>query len=98
MTKDSLVDKCLGAAGIAIGMLACLVTIKSGEMILQRPSVAGKLEGLGRIALALPIGVFSLCAGYLLVRYPEIRKTNAADILRIAKRQKSPISPQWIEE
>jgi hypothetical protein len=81
-----------------IGVLTCIVVSNNVKVILKGPSTVQRLEGFGKIVIACPIGAISLYIGYLLLRYPEIRRTNAAEIMRLAKRQRIPLSPLSMEK
>jgi hypothetical protein len=96
--EESLVDKCLGTVGIAIGLVACVGASSALNMLVGGPSVIRRLVGLGGIAVACPVAAVSLYLGYLLLRFPEIRRSTAAEIARYAAHQKTPLTPLWLDE
>ena len=91
--NKSLVDKCFGIVGIATGLAACVAASSSLNMLVRGPSVIRRLAGFAGSALACPVATVSWYLGYLLLRYPAIRRSTAAEIARYAARQRGPLTP-----
>ena len=98
IVKESLVDKGLGTVGLVTGLAGCILAISSLNRLVKGPSVIWRLAGLAGIALACPVATASLYVGYLLLRYPDERRTTAKEIARLAARQKTPLTQLWADE
>lgn len=98
IVKESLVDKSLGTVGLATGLASCILAMSSLNRLVKGPSAIWRLAGLGGIAFALPVATASLYVGYLLLRYPDERRTTASEIARLAARQKTPLTQLWMDE